>query len=115
KTAIQQAGDNPRARALLYATAKQETIGAARAEALQSLLQAGLKRGEFLVTAQLVAPLLLELEPSPDLNWFAPMAARALYALDRPQEAAVWAQVGGQPAQASLFLIARLAQGDSGP
>ncbi|HEV3174616.1 MAG TPA: hypothetical protein VGZ72_01425 [Stellaceae bacterium] len=115
KTAIQQAGDNPRARALLYATAKQETIGAARAEALQSLLQAGLKRGEFPVTARLVAPLLLELEPSPDLDWFAPTAARALFALDRPLEAAVWAQVGGQAAQASLFLIARLAQGDTGP
>jgi hypothetical protein len=115
KGAIQQAGDNPRARALLYATAKQETIPAARAEALQALLQAGLKRGEFPVTARLVAPLLLELQPSPDLDWFAPAAARALYAVDRPLEAGAWAQIGGAPAQAQLFLIARLAQGDQGP
>ena len=115
KTAIQQAGDNPRARALLYATAKQETVPAARAEALQSLLQAGLKRGEFPVTARLVAPLLLELEPSPDLDWLAPMAARALYAIDHPQEAERWAQIGGAPAQGQLYVIERLALGNSGP
>jgi hypothetical protein len=115
KTAIQQAGDNPRARALLYATAKQETIPAARAEALQSLLQAGLKRGEFPVTARLVAPLLIELQPSSDLDWFAPTAARALYAVDHPLEAGRWAQIGGAPTQTQLFLIARLAQGGNGP
>jgi hypothetical protein len=115
KAAVQQAGDSPRARALLYATASQETIPAARAEALQSLLQAALKRGEFSTTARLVAPLLLELEPSPDLDSFAPMAARALYAVDRPQEAGRWAEIGGPAVQAPLFLVARLALGNNGP
>ncbi|MGH7126641.1 MAG: hypothetical protein ACREFI_19845 [Stellaceae bacterium] len=115
KTAIKQGGENARARALLYATAQQETAAAVRAEALQTLLQAGLKRGELVVTARLVAPLLLELEPRADLDWFAPMAARALYAVDRPQEAALWAQIGGPAAQAQLFLVARLAEGDKGP
>jgi len=115
KTTAQQAGDSPRARALLYATASQETAPTARAQALQSLLQAGLKRGEFPVTARLVAPLLLELEPSPDLDWLAPLAARALYAIDRPQEGGRWAEIGGAAAQAQLFLIARLALGDNGP
>jgi hypothetical protein len=115
KPATPQAGDTPRARALLYATAKQETIPAARAEALKSLLQAGQKRGEFPVTAELVAPLLLELEPSPDLDWFAPLAARALYAVDRPQEAGRWAQIGGSAVQDQLFLVARLALGKNGP
>ena len=115
KAAVQQTGDSPRARALLYSTASQETIPAARAEALQSLLQAGLKRGEFSTTARLVAPLLLELEPSPDLNSFAPMAARALYAVDRPQEAGRWAEIGGPAVQAPLFLLARLALGNNGP
>jgi hypothetical protein len=115
KAAIQQAGDNPRARALLYATAKQDSVPAARAEALQSLLQAGLKRGEFPTTARLLAPLLLELEPSPDLDWLAPTAARALYAADRPQEAARWAEFGGAPARSQLFLLARLALGNNGP
>jgi hypothetical protein len=115
KAAIQQAADNPRARAVLYATASQETVPAARAEALQSLLQAGLKRDEFPVTARLVAPLLLELEPSPDLDSFAPMAARALYAVDRAQEAGRWAEIGGASAQAQLFLVARLALGENGP
>jgi hypothetical protein len=115
KTAIQQAGENPRARALLFITARQEQTAAVRAEALQSLLQAGLKRGEFVVTAKLIAPLLLELQPSADLDWFVLMAARALYAVDRPQEAAQWAQIGGTAAQVQLFLIARLAEGDKGP
>ncbi len=62
-----------------------------------------------------MAPLLLELEPSPDLNSFAPMAARALYAVDRPQEAGRWAEIGGPAAQAPLFLVARLALGNNGP
>src|SRR5579859_3199722 len=115
KVAIKQAADNPRARALLYATAQQETAAAVRAEALQSLLQAAAKRGEFVATARLVAPILLELEPRPDLDWFAPVAARALYAVDRPQEAGLWAQLGGTPAQAQLFVVARLAQGERGP
>ena len=115
KAAIQQTGDSPRARALLYATASQETVPAARAEALQSLLQAGLKRGEFPVTARLVAPLLLELEPSPDLGGFAQTAARALYAVDRPQEATRWAEIGGAAVQDQLFLVARLALGKNGP
>jgi hypothetical protein len=115
KTAIQQAGDNPRARALLYATAKQDSVPAARAEALQPHLQAGLKRGEFPTAARLLAPLLLELEPSPDLDWLAPTAARALYAADRPQEAARWAEIAGAPAQSQLFLVARLALGNIGP
>jgi len=82
---------------------------------LQSLLQAGLKRGEFVVTARLLAPLLLEIEPRADLDWFGPMAARALYATDRPQEATLWTQLGGAPAQAQLFVVARLAQGERGP
>ena len=115
KTAIKQAGDTARARALLYATAQQESAGAVRAEALQSLLLAGLKRGEFVMTARLVAPLLLELEPRSDLDWLAPMAARALYAVDRPQEARRWAELGGAAVQAPLFVVARLAEGDKGP
>ncbi len=65
KTALQQASDNPRARALLYTTAKQETVPAARAEVLQALLQAGAKRGELPVTARLVAPIILEIPATP--------------------------------------------------
>lgn len=115
KSALAQASENPRARAFLYATAKGETVPAARAEALQALLQAGQKRGEFPVAARLVAPLLLDMRPSPDLDWFAPQAARALYAADRPIEARQWVQLGGPAVQAQLFLVARLAQGASGP
>ncbi|HKX06864.1 MAG TPA: hypothetical protein VJN67_01660 [Stellaceae bacterium] len=107
-------GDTPQERAGLYLTANQDTTPAVRAEALQSLLQAGLKRGEFVVTARLVAPLLLEVTPSPDLDWFTPLAARALYAADHPEEARRWAELGGPMAQAQLFLVVRLAEGDKG-
>lgn len=115
KTAIQQAGENPRARALLYSTAREDTTPAVRAEALQILLQAGLKQGEFVVTARLVAPLLLEITPSPDLDWFTPLAARALYAAGRAAEARRWVDLVGAPAQAQLFLIAHLAEAAKGP
>jgi hypothetical protein len=115
KAAIKQAGETARGRALLYTTAQQESAAAVRAEALQSLLQSGMKRGAFAMTARLVAPLLLEIEPRPDLDWFAPLAARALYAVDRPQEAARWAQTGGSAVEAQLFLVARLAAGEKGP
>ena len=108
-------GETPQERAGLYLTANQDTTPAVRAEALQSLLQAGLKRGEFVVTARLVAPLLLEVTPSPDLDWFTPLAARVLYATDHPEEARRWAELGGPTAQAQLFLVARLAEGDKGP
>jgi len=115
KSALAQVNDNPRARAFLYATAKSETVPVARAEMLQALLQAGQKRGEFPVTARLTAPLLLELQPAPELAWFAGSAARALYAAGRPIEARQWVQLSGSAVQAQLFLIARLAQGNSGP
>lgn len=115
KTALQQASENPRARALLYTTAKQETVPAARAEVLQALLQAGAKRGELPVTARLVAPIVLEIPATPDLDWFAPLAARALYAADHPAEAARWAQLIDAAGQAQLLPVARMAAGNDGP
>lgn len=115
KTALQQASESPRARALLYTSAKQETVPAARAELLQALLQAGAKRGEFPVTARLVAPIILEIPATSDLDWFAPPAARALYAADQPTEAARWAQLTDPAGAAQLVPLARIAAGANGP
>lgn len=115
KTALKQANDNPRARALLYTTAKQETVPAARAEVLQALLQAGAKRGELPVTARLVAPIVLEIPATPDLDWFAPLAARVLYATDHPTEAARWGQLMDANGQGQLLPLARIAAGNNGP
>lgn len=113
KAALTQAGENPRARALLYASAKQETVPAARAEAVQALLDAGAKRGEFAFWARLTAPLILELRQSPDLDWFAPSATRALYASGQLAEARRWLQIVNPELQKQLFVVARLAEGNS--
>src|SRR5262249_19559146 len=94
-----KSGDSPRDRAQLYFMANQDATPAVRAEALQSLLQAGLKRGEFAVTARLVGPLLLEVAPGRDLDWFAPLAARALFVTDQPDKAELWASVADARAQ----------------
>ena len=84
------AGDTPRARAILYTMAKDETVPAARAELLSALLEAGRKQGYFLMLARLTAPLLRELGPSPDLGWFAPIAARALYGAGEAEAGHRW-------------------------
>ena len=84
------AGDTPRARAILYTMAKDETVPAARAELLSALLEAGRKQGYFLMLARLTAPLLRELGPSPDLGWFAPIAARALYGAGEAEAGQRW-------------------------
>jgi hypothetical protein len=91
KNALGRAGaDSPRARAVLYTMAKDETVPASRAELLSALLESGRKQGYFLLLARLTAPLLRDLQPSPDLDWFAPTAARALYGAGEPEAGQLW-------------------------
>lgn len=115
KTASTQANDNPRARALLFTAAQQESDPAARLGALNALLQAARKRGEFAVTARLVAPVLAEIQPTADLAEYAPEAVRALYVAERPNEARQWLRLANPAGGAALEPLARLAEGASGP
>lgn len=115
KTASTQANDNARARALLFAAAQQEPDPAARLDALKALLQAARKRGEFVVTARLVAPVLAEISPTADLAGYAPEAVCALYAAERPNEARQWLRLANPADTAALQPLARLAEGANGP
>jgi hypothetical protein len=53
----------------------------------------------------------MTLRPSPELQWFAADAARALYAALRPIEARGWYNVAPLEAQRALLPLVRLAQG----
>ena len=115
KSVLAQSSDSPRSRAILYSIAREETDPAVRAQALNILLQAAHKQGTFPVTARLVTPLLLEINPAPELAWFAPEVIRAFYVAARPAEARQWLQLVDPQTAAALFPLARLAEGASGP
>ncbi|HYC15259.1 MAG TPA: hypothetical protein VEC75_13490, partial [Stellaceae bacterium] len=87
---VRAAGENPRARAVIYSVAKDEPAPGVRAELLAALLDAGRKHGFFLLMARLTAPILREMKPSPDLDWFAPAAVRALYGAGDAEVAERW-------------------------
>ncbi|HEX7968502.1 MAG TPA: hypothetical protein VF502_09795 [Stellaceae bacterium] len=100
-----------RDRAVLFHVARTDPAPGARAGALQALLADARKRGDFITMAQVVAPIISELTPSPEIARFAPDAARALYAAGRADAAKPWLdQI--DPATAPLLpALARLAPG----
>jgi len=108
----EQAG--PRARALLYEAARTQTVAPAQAEALRALLAEGKKRNDFSMAARLAAPMIQALQPTNDLSWFAPDAARALFVAGRTAEARAWVRLGEAEGGASLWIVSRLAQGQNG-
>ncbi len=104
-----KAPDGPRGRALLHAIARTDPTPEIRAAALRDLLQEARKRGEFIATARVIAPLLTELIPSKDLDAFALEAARALIAAGKAEAAQGWLALSQTAARAiypSLHLAA---------
>ncbi|MBV8535480.1 MAG: hypothetical protein JO128_07800, partial [Alphaproteobacteria bacterium] len=85
-----QSDRGPRGRALLYRAAKDMPIGAQRAELLQKTWRLARERGVYPTTARVDLPLLLELQPGPDLMFFAPDATRALLFTGKFEEAQRW-------------------------
>ncbi|HXP31876.1 MAG TPA: hypothetical protein VN832_12355, partial [Stellaceae bacterium] len=124
--------DLPHSRAILYVTARSSADARIRAAALAALLSDAKKRGAFLATSRLVAPLLVELQPADADTGFAGDAARALLATGHVDAAAPWlaaadrselrlvahlAAPAGNPGDATALLndaIAALAERDSG-
>ena len=107
-----EAGKTPKSRALLYRATQQQPVPSQRAELIQRALAAEP------ATAPLVyAPMLAELDASPDLVSFAPWAVRALLAAHRYDAAKPWLGMlraeglvgSGGSAAAALKPIARLA------
>ncbi len=99
--------ETPRSRALLYNLARTNEPGALRVAALVPLIADAKRRGAFIPMARLIAPLVAELQPSPDLQSFAPDAARVLLAVRAYDRAAPWIALAGRP---ELHVIAGFAQ-----
>jgi hypothetical protein len=102
--------DDPRSRAILYNLARTNEPGALRVAALAPLIADAGRRGAFVPLARLIAPLVAELQPSPDLQSFARDAGRVLLATGAYDRAAPWVALAGRP---ELRLVASFAQIDS--
>jgi len=98
--------EDPRSRAILYDIART-SAGAARAATLAPLFADARRRGAFVTTARLVAPLIAELQPAPDMQGFAGDAARALLAARDIDHALPWIDLANS---VELRVIAALAQ-----
>ncbi|MFQ5775987.1 MAG: hypothetical protein ACE5GS_15810 [Kiloniellaceae bacterium] len=90
--------EGPRARALLYQAARNETLPATRAEVLRVALQRAERAGLYQALVPVLVPLIAEIEAVPELAWFATTAGRALYAAGRHEEASAWLTLGRQEA-----------------
>ncbi|WP_193368566.1 hypothetical protein [Pelagibius marinus] len=86
-------GDAVRGRALLYRAANRENMAAAKAEILRAALLSAEADGRANAMARALTPLLGELAPSPELAWFAPLAARTLYRIGQFERAGGWMSV----------------------
>lgn len=80
----------PRGRAILYRAAKAQTVGVARAEALQRAWRLARERGGYATAVRVTLPLLRELQPTPEFSFFAPDAVRALLLAGHLEEARRW-------------------------
>lgn len=77
-------------RALLYQTAQRETVPSAKAEAVSQALASAAEDGRYAAVARVFLPVVTALTPSQELNWFAPMAVRALVVAAAAEPARRW-------------------------
>jgi hypothetical protein len=105
--------DDPRSRAILYNLARTNEPGALRVSALAMLVADARRRGAFIPMARLVAPLVAEVQPSPDFQSFAPDAARVLLAAGAYDHAAAWVELAGRPELRVIASFVQIGSGDS--
>jgi len=106
---VRATAENPRARAVLYTVAKDEPAAAVRAELIAALLEAGRKHGFFLLMARMTAPILRQMQPGPELDWLAPMAARALYGAGDAEAAERWLPLADAEVESRIAAIGQRA------
>ena len=116
-----EADRGPRGRALLYNATHIQSVPTARAEVLQKAWSLARQGGGYETSVRTNLPVLLEIEPAPELAWFAGEAGRALLAVGRFEEAEAWLSLSrqappaadregdGKAADLSLWPLARLA------
>jgi len=110
----------PRQRALLYQQALFATNPGVRARFLQRSLDLAREHGGYMLTAEVLLPLITEIVPAPQMTWFAANAGRALFVMRRYEQASAWFAVvrrteAVDPVAAAalptLWLYARIAGG----
>ena len=110
------------ARALFYQAARRETLSATRAEVLRVALDQAVEDGLFPAATALYGGVIAEIDPVPQMAWFAATAGLALYGAGEHPRASAWLALGRQEAiinpQASaavavLWPYSRLAGGES--
>jgi hypothetical protein len=91
-TALSTAERNwtPRGRALLYRSARRQTVPTARAAVIQKAFQLARTDGQLLLFVRLYRDLLKEIPVSADLAWFAGEAAKGLLAAGERDAARPW-------------------------
>lgn len=85
-----QGDRGPRGRAVMYRAAKAQTVGVARAEALQRSWKLARERGGYATAVRVSLPLLVEMPPSQELAFFAGDAVRALLFAGKLEDAQRW-------------------------
>ncbi|HVA11774.1 MAG TPA: hypothetical protein VNF99_00855 [Stellaceae bacterium] len=103
--------DDPRSRAILYNLARISDPGAKRVAALAALVADARRRGTLVAVARLIAPLVVELQPTPEFQSFAGDAARVLLAARDPDRAGPWVDLAGR---AELHVLAAFARESGG-
>lgn len=111
----------PQGRALLYRAARRQIDPVERGRLLQRLWYLAGRYGDYPLAARLSVPVVRGIPPAPELTWFAPDAARALFAAGQSQQATIWFEVMRERAGAnsvivtSVWPLARLSVGDRLP
>lgn len=117
---VAEADPGPRGRAALYQAARMQTVPTARAEVLQTAWRAARANGRYGTAVRVNLPLVLEIEPTSELVWFAADAGRALFYAGKKDEAFAWLDLfsrearspEGQEAFLELWPLAQLADGE---
>jgi hypothetical protein len=90
----------PKARVLLYRVAKAQQVPSAKAEALAAAFSLARSAGIYPLAVAVDLPLVEALTPAPELAFFAPEAARALFYAGRADAARNWAAIAHRNAAA---------------
>jgi hypothetical protein len=101
-------GATPQTRAVLYQAARQAADPQQGARLIQKALTTDTLDANYWARLQIYAPLLADIAPTPELSWFAPEAARHLYAAGRLREAGTWVALAQQNQQTNPDLTAAL-------
>lgn len=115
--AMMNAADSPESRAALYQAVSRGQMPDQRAPMIAAAMQKARQRGDYFTQAQIYAPFAQMIVPNRGLLWFAPEAARLMFAAGNADKAGFWltmvqtAQGDPQAATAApgLKILARLA------